>query len=331
VARECRAVRRGAAILDRSGISLFEVSGPGARRFLDRLCASPLPGREVAAAPALMLTKSGGVQCLMAVARLAPDRFRLSGPVEAERHHLAWLSARVPQGGTVAVENLTGRYAALLVAGPAAAGVLAKLTKTELTDRAFPSGSAREIDLAYAPVTVLRLDDIGVPAWEIHTMVEYQAALYEALMDAGKDVGIADFGLHAFESLRLEAGIPSWERELTTESGALQSGLGHLIDMDKGTFIGRRAVAKERRSTGRHRLVRLMIEAKDAVARIGEGVLHGESVAGLVTSAGYGHRVGKSIAFAVLPVELTKPGTKLAVRINGRRRRAVVAKPPARA
>ena len=330
VARECRAVRQRAAILDRCGISLFEVSGPGAQPFLDRLCANALPEREGEAASSPMLTVGGGIQCLITVARLGPDRFRLSGPVEAERHHLAWLSAHLPEGGGVAIENLTGRCGALLVAGPAAAGALSSLTKTELTDRAFPPGSVRGLDLGYAPVIALRLDDLGVPAWEIHLMVEYQAALYEALIDAGKDAGIADFGLRAFESLRLEAGIPSWGRELTTETSPLQAGLGHLVDAGKGDFIGRRAVTKEKRSGSCFQLARLMIETKDAVARIGEGVLDGDAVAGLVTSAGYGHTLGKSIVFTYLAPALAEPGRELAVKINGRRRRAVVAEPPAR-
>ncbi|MDP6350536.1 MAG: hypothetical protein QGG58_12325, partial [Chloroflexota bacterium] len=171
VARECRALRQRAAILDRCGISLFEVCGPNSQPFLDRLCANALPERRGEAAASPMLTEGGGIQCLMTVARLGPDRFRLSGPVEAERHHLAWLSAHA--GGGVAIENLTGRCAALLVAGPAAAGVLSSLSGTDLTDRAFPPGSVRGMDLGYAPVIALRLDDLGVPAWEIHLPVEY--------------------------------------------------------------------------------------------------------------------------------------------------------------
>ena len=327
VALECQAVHRHAAVLDRCGISLFEVSGPGAQPFLDHLCANALPEREGETTASPMLTEGGGIQCLMTVARLGPDRFRLSGPVEAERHHLAWLLAHAPKDG-VAIENLTGRCSALLVAGPAAAGVLSNLTKTELTDRAFPPGLVRGMDLGYAPVTALRLDDFGVPAWEIHLSVEFQAALYEALIDAGKNAGIADIGLRAFESLCLEAGIPLWGRELTTEISPLQAGLGHLVDLNKGEFIGRGSVTDKRRFSRRPRLARLIIEAKNAVARIGEGVLAGDAVAGLVTSAGYGHTLGKSIAFTYLAPGLSKPGTVLAVKINGRRRRAVVAEPP---
>jgi dimethylglycine dehydrogenase len=329
VARECRAVRQRAAIMDRSAISMFEITGPDAQAFLDRLCTNALPERGSVIAQSPMLTERGTIQCLMTVARLGPDRFRLSGPVEAERHHFAWLSANASEGDGVTIENLTGRCAALLIAGPAASGILSNLTRTEFTDNAFPPDSVREIDLGYAPVIALRLDDLGVPAWEIHMSVEYQAALYDALIDSGTDAGIADFGLHAFESLRLEAGIPSWGRELTTETSPLQAGLGHLVDMKKGDFIGRGAVAKERRSANRRRLARLMIDAKDAVAGIGEGILDGENVAGLVTSAGYGHTVGKSIVFTYLAPKLAEPGTVLAVKINGRRRRAVVAVPPA--
>ncbi len=328
VARECRAVRQHAAIMDRSAISLFEITGPDAQAFLDRLCTNELPERGGVMAQSPMLTERGTIQCLMTVARLGPDRFRLSGPVEAERHHFAWLSANASEGDGVTIENLTGRCAALLIAGPAASGILSNLTRTEFTDNAFPPGTAREIDLGYAPVIALRLDDLGVPAWEIHMSVEYQAALYDALIDSGTAAGIADIGLHAFESLRLEAGIPSWGRELTAETSPLQAGLGHLVDMNKGDFIGRGAIAKQRRSTNRRRLARLMIDAKDAVARIGEGILDGEAVAGLVTSAGYGHTVGKSIGFTYLVPKLAEPGTVLAVKINGRRRRAVVAEPP---
>ncbi|MDP6882874.1 MAG: FAD-dependent oxidoreductase, partial [Rhodospirillales bacterium] len=182
VARECRAVRRRAAILDQCAISLFEVTGPNALPFLDRLCANALPQRAGDVAPGPMLTERGTVQCLMTVARLGPDRFRLSGPVEAERHHFAWLSAHAPQGDGVAIENLTGRCAALLIAGPAASGALSDLTRAEFTDRAFPPGSVREMDLGYAPVIALRGDGLGVPAWEVHMPAEYQAALYDALI-----------------------------------------------------------------------------------------------------------------------------------------------------
>jgi dimethylglycine dehydrogenase len=150
----------------------------------------------------------------------------------------------------------------------------------------------------------------------------------DALLDAGADLGLALFGGRALHALRLENSFGAWLREYTPDTTPFQAGLGRFIDWDKSDFVGRDAAHKLRDQPCPHGLTTLVVDALDADAVGDEPVLEGDRVVGYVTSGGYGHTVGQSIALAYLQPALATPEATLAVEILGERRAARVSPEP---
>jgi dimethylglycine dehydrogenase len=178
-------------------------------------------------------------------------------------------------------------------------------------------------------VRALRITFVGELGWELHHPVEHQIGLYEALKDAGEDVGLVDFGLRAMDSLRLEKAYRAWGVDINSEVTPLEAGLGAFVAFDKGDFVGRDALLRQHRDGVRKRLATLEVDALDADCWGNEPVWADERVVGITTSGGYGHWLGRSLAIAYLDAPLAAPGTTLAVEILGDRRIArVLSEPP---
>jgi dimethylglycine dehydrogenase len=328
VGKEARAVRERAGVLELSSFSKYEVHGPGAEAFLDRLCANRLPplGRI---ALTQLLTVRGTVECDVTVTRLAPERFLVLSAAVAELHDLDWLRRHAPADGSVTIENVTARWGVLILAGPRARDILSRITDADLSSAAFPWFSAREIRVGSAPVRALRINFVGELGWELHHPIEYQVGLFETLRGAGEDVGLVDFGLRAMDSLRLEKAYRAWGADINTEVTPLEAGLERFVALDKGDFVGRDALLRQQRAGVRKRLATLDVDALDADCWGNEAVWAGDRVVGITTSGGYGHWLGRSLAVAYVDAELTTPGTRLAVEILGDRRpAAVLSEPP---
>ena len=330
VAAECRAVHEGVGVLDLTSMAKYEVSGSGARAGLDRLIANSLPRRAGGIKAAPILTHRGDLLCHLMLTRLAADRFYLTAPATVEIHHLDCLQRGLPRSSRVRVENVTGRYGALLVTGPRARDVMAKLAHRKLTDRNFAAMTAQRIELGLAPVTALGVDATGGQGWELHHPIEHQVALYDDLMVAGQEFGIVDFGYRALDSLRLERGLPVWGKDLTTGTSPPDAGLDDCLQPDKGDFAGRQALLERQRAGVTRKLACLTVdmEGSDAWLWGGEPVSNDGRTVALLCSAGYGHVVGKSIGFAYLPSQLAVPGTALKVEITSRHWPAAVVAAP---
>jgi dimethylglycine dehydrogenase len=329
VAAEVRAVRERAGLLELSSFSKYEVSGPGAEPFLDRVCANRLP-RPGRVALTQLLNARGAIECDVTVTRLAPDRFLVLSAAVAELHDLDWLLRHAPATG-VRIDNVSDRWGVLILAGPRARQVLARLTDADLGNAAFPWFAAREIAVGSAPVRALRVNFVGELGWELHHPIEYQVGLYTALMDAGRGLGLVDFGLRAMDSLRLEKGYRAWGADINTEVTPLEAGLARFVAFDKGDFIGGAALLAQRQAGVRKRLATLEVDALDADCHGNEAVWAGsppERIVGITTSGGYAHWVGKSLAVAYLDADQAAVGTRLTVEILGERRPAVVVPEP---
>jgi dimethylglycine dehydrogenase len=198
-----------------------------------------------------------------------------------------------------------------------------------LDNEAFPWLSARTIDIGYTKAIALRVNYVGELGWELHIPCEHLLSVYDLLWEAGQGFGLADFGLYAMDSLRLEKCYRSWKADLTTEYTPFMASLDRFVKLDKpGGFIGKEALRREAANGPRERFVPLLVDATDADAAAVSVVYHGDEYVGLVTSGGYGYRLKQSIALAYVRADLARPGTALCVEILGERRRAVVAAEP---
>ena len=323
VGAECRAVRAGVGLLEIANYGKHEIKGPGAEAWLNRMLAGrlPQPGR-ITLAP--MLSPNGKLMGDFTVSRLGDERFMIVGSGAAERFHVRWFDAHLPDSG-VAARPITTERLGFMLAGPRSRELLARLTDHDLSPGAFPFFHIRPIDVATVPALVARVSFTGELGFEIYVDAAYELALYDALVAAGADLGLVHFGGRALNSLRLEKSFGAWLREYTPDYTPFQAGLDRFIDLGRGDFVGREAVLRQQQEAPSQRLATLVVEAADADAYGDEPVLADGRVVGFTTSGGYGHTVGKSIALAYLEPALATPDADLTITILGDDRPARVA------
>ena len=315
VGAEHRACRESAALFDETSFAKIDVLGPGAADFLERLCDNRV-AREVGRVTyTQMLNEGGGVECDFTVTRLADDRFRIVTGTAFGRHDLAWIRSHAPEDGSVTVSDVTSRYACLGLWGPAAREILQPLTSADLANEAFPYMQARELTVGAAPCLAVRVTYVGELGWELYCPTEFGVALWDTLWDAGRAHGLVAGGYKAIDSLRLEKGYRVWGADVTPEDTPYEAGLGFVVKLDKGDFLGREALLE--RPEPERKLVCLVLADPRAVALGSEPVRIDGITSGRVTSGGYGYTVGRSIAYAYAPAGLAGTGQPVEVEIFG--------------
>jgi dimethylglycine dehydrogenase len=274
-----------------------------------------------------MLNPQGKLIGDFTVGRTGPERFMVFGSGVAEQSHMRWFEAQLPDDG-VAIRSLRTELLGFAIPGPRSRELLQRLTSEDVSNESFPFLSIRPMELGLIPATVGRISFTGELGYEIWVPADYQLALYDLLTCAGVNLGIQPYGARALTSMRLEKSFGNWAREFRPIYGPLEAGLDRFIAFDKGDFIGRNAVLKEREEGPQRRLVTLVID-DDGVDAIGdEPVFHEGTAVGWITSGGYGHRVDKSLALAYLPAGLEQARNGIEVDILGQRRAARILPKP---
>ena len=329
VGEECRAVRGAVGVLDQTSFAKFEITGDGGGAFLDRVYANRLPRQIGRMALTQMLTERGGVETDVTVALVAPGRYYVVSAAATETHDLGWLQLQAPDDGSVVIDNVTARYGVLTIAGPRSRELLRRVSTDDFTNAGFPFFRARTVGVGKAQALAVRVSYVGELGWELHHPLEIQNHLYDQLFEAGEDLGLVDFGYRALESMRLEKCYRLWGADLSADWTPLQAGLERFVAFDKGEFVGRAALERERERGSTHLLSCLVVDADNADAHGLEPVYaDGERPVAYISSGGYGHTIERSIALAYLPVEHSAVGTELTIGILGDRRRAVVSAQP---
>jgi dimethylglycine dehydrogenase len=172
------------------------------------------------------------------------------------------------------------------------------------------------------PGYVGRVSFTGDLGFEIWVTTDYQRALYDLLVEAGRAYGLRSFGGRALNAMRIEKSFGTWAREYRPIYGPFEAGLGRFVDLNKDEFIGRAAAAEEKESGGALRLLSFEIDATDADALGDEPIWHDGRVVGWVTSGAFGHRVNRSLALGYVPAALAAADAGFEVEIIGERHSA---------
>ena len=327
VADECALARSGVALLDTTSFSRYEVRGPGARDWLDGLLACRLPkvGR---ARLAPMLSDSGRLVGDLTVFCWGQDEYWLMGSYYLRAWQLRWLAGQAPAGGDgsagVAVRDLSDDVAGVALVGPRSRELLQRVTADDVSAATLPFLGLATIDAGLTRARVGRLSVTGELGYELNLPASELPGLYTALTAAGADLGVLPLGYNAVNSLRLEKSFGIWSREFTWAYTPGMSGLDRFVAFDKPQFVGREAALRERDHPPARVLVTLDIDAVDCDATAFEPIWVGERRVGFVTSGGYGHTIGRSLALAYLDRSVATPGTAVQVHILGVRRPATV-------
>ncbi|WFP73284.1 FAD-dependent oxidoreductase [Mesorhizobium sp. WSM4906] len=328
VASEVAAVRNSVGLSEISSFAKYRVTGNGAAAWLDRVlaCKLPKPGRMTLAP---MLKADGKLIGDFTLANVGDGEWFIAGSGIAEQYHMRWFEAHLPGDGSVRVEALGQKLTGLAIAGPKAREVLAKVTRADVSNAAFPFMAVARMDIGMAPCLVGRVSYTGDLGYEIWVAPEYQRAAYHALIKAGEEFGVGLFGSRALNALRLEKNYGSWAREYRPIYGPVEAGLDRFVAYGKeADFIGKEAALAERKQGGKLRLRTFIVEAHDADVIGDEAIWHDGVVRGWVTSGGYAHNSKKSVAMGYVPKEIADRPDGFEIEILGRRHAARIQAAP---
>ncbi|MGS1097469.1 GcvT family protein [Aquamicrobium terrae] len=301
VGREMKATREAAGLYDQTSFAKLLVQGRDATRVLNRICAADIDvevGRSVYTG---VLNSRGGYESDLTVMRLGPEKFLMvTGSAQAV-HDADWINRNIPEGANAVLTDVTSAYAVLALMGPNARAILSRITSADLSNAGFPFATVREIDVGYATAYANRMTYVGELGWELIVPSEFAVGVYEALQEAGRDLGLVDCGYYALEGLRLEKGYRAWSRELTPDITPFEAGLGFAVAMDKpGGFIGREVLDGAKGKPLAKRIVQFTLDDGGSMLWGGELVLRDGRPVGEVRSAAYGHTLGRAVALALL-------------------------------
>jgi len=325
VGNECRHVHEKLGIQDMSAFAKCEISGPGAEAWLDQLLTNAVPKKVGRVTLSYLLTNKGGVRSEFTVYKVAQQRYYLVSAGAYERHDHDYLKKAMPRDGSVSFERLTTSMGVLVLAGPRARDALSKITDADLSNEAFPWLTGKKISLGLAQVEALRVNFIGELGWEIHHPIEMQNYIFDLLMEAGAEFEIKPFGIRAMTAMAIEKSYKLIPRELSVEYSAHESGLDRFVSLKKPGFFGKDALLAWRESGAANTLVTMEVQGvTDADARGSEAIYKDGEIVGRVTSGGYGWRVGKSLALAMIRPDLAVENAEFEIAILGKRHKATL-------
>ncbi len=324
VAAECRAVRDRVGIMDLSTFAKYEVTGRHAEQLLNRISANLMPKRTGGITLTHYLSPEGRLNGESTVTRLADCHYYVLSGATSEERDLAILTQGIRSGEDVSVTNISDDWGVLVVAGPHSRDTLSGLTDTDLSNHAFKWLTAREIEIAGLPTRALRVNYVGELGWELHCRMADMPGIYDAVWQAGQDHGIANFGVYALNSLRIEKAYKGWGAELTNEISMAEADVMRFFRADKEDFVGRHATLDIDQGNIALKLVYLEKEKGDNDIAGGEAVLANGVVIGVTTSGGYGHTTGRSLGFAYVQLPYADPGSEFDVLLIDETRKATV-------
>jgi dimethylglycine dehydrogenase len=325
VADEVKAVAENVGIIDLSGFAKYDVTGPDAESFLNRICANRMPTKTGGVALVHPLSSQGRIQGEMTVTRMADDHFYCLSAAAAEQRDWDWMVQSKLPSEDVSFHNRTMDLGVLVLSGPKSRDLLAKLTDADLSNEGFRWLSGQEISVAGVTLRALRVSYVGELGWELHAPMADLLALYDALWANGAAFGLTNIGLYALNAMRMEKGYKAWGSELTNELTMIEADMGRFLALKKEDFVGKAATLA---APDRFRIVYGEVNAEHVDPRGAEPCMVGDTCIGLTTSGGYGYRTGKSLFFACVPLENAAPGAQFDILLQGQRQRATVLAAP---
>jgi len=327
VAEECEHVMNHAGIIDLTRFAKTRITGSGAKEWLNKMTCQKVPEKDGAIALAPMLDHNGNFKSDMTITRINGEEFICITASVGKRHDQHWMLVNLPDDGSVKMEDITYNEGCLVLVGPESRDILAKAVYGDVSDENFRFSTSRSLYVGRTKCRVNRMNYVGELGFEIFHPIEQQIAVYNALMQAGKDHDIRLIGMHAMDSMRLEKGYMAWKSEMNVHHSPLETNIAWTVKMDKD-FIGKQALAKQKEQGIERKLVCLVVEAKDSDPWGYNPIFKDGDQIGMTSSGGYGHRVKKSIAMGYVKPEYAEPGTQMQLEIMGKLRNAAVVDMP---
>ena len=298
VGAEHRACRERVAIFDQSSFAKFELAGKDAERALSWVCANDVARPVGSLTYTQMLNSRGGIECDLTVGRLADERYYLVTGTGFRTHDAAWIRQNIPPDCAAELIDVTEALGTLTLMGPRARDVLSRVTDDDLGNAGFPFATLREITVAGHEVRALRITYVGELGWELHMPIAATGEVYDALIAAGEDFGIADASYRAIESLRLEKGYRAWGADITPADSPFEAGLGWAVKLKTDQpFLGREAAERTANSPKQKLLACFTVDDPEVVLQGRETIYRNDEAVGYLSSGGWGYSLEKNIGY----------------------------------
>jgi sarcosine oxidase subunit alpha len=315
---EVLAVRQRVGLIDVSTLGKIEVAGPDAARLLDQVYINKFADLKIGRARyGVMCNEDGIIFDDGVCARLADGRFYLTATTGNAEGVFQWLELwRATWQLRVRIYNHTSSMAAMNLAGPMSRDILGRITTLDVSNRAFPYMAAKHADLAGIPCRLLRIGFVGELGYEIHCPVSLAWSLWDVIRDAGREFGLAPFGVEAQRILRLEKGHLIIGADTDALSNPFEAGLESLVRFEKSEFIGRAPLWRMKQRGARMRLVGFVIPDRKEPLPEGTQVVENGYPVGRLTSSRMSPTLGASVGLAWIPAGRAAPGSRFSVRWN---------------
>ena len=313
VAEEHRATRERVGIYDVYYQGAVDVKGSDAEAFLDGHVVNHIArlsdGQVLYTS---ILNEAGGMIDDLTLVRLEPDHYWLFPTPSRVDIVTDWLAERAA-GRHAYITNIVSGTAYLSIQGPSSRETLAKLTDLDLSTAALPYYHAAPGVVAEVPALVSRTGYSGELGYELFYPRDYSEHIWDAVMGAGEEFGIAPCGLGALRSVRMEKKFPLYGLDLNESTSPLEASLGWTVRFDKGDFVGREALLRQRDEGVTRRLVGIAFDGTAFLPKAGDAVSVDGRQVGTLTSSDIGHSLGRALGMGYLEPAAAADGTPVTV------------------
>ena len=319
IEKEVQNVTTNAGLLDMTAFAKCRLSGPGVEEFLNFFVANRIPRKIGQISLCHALNSHGGIHSEFTILKESADSFYLVSAGALQRLDHDYIRRFLPSDGTVKYSHLTDDIGVLVLAGPKSRDILTKLSSADFSNTSFRWLTAKDIEIEGCLVNAMRVNYVGELGWELHHPIKHQNQIFDALFEVGEEFGLKPFGIRAMDSMRIEKSYRMVGTELSIEYSAFESGMDRFVCLDKDNFIGREKLIEWQERGSENQLVTLEIDGVEEADALGNNALTsaGELI-GRATGGGFGFRVNRSLALAMVKPQYANEGTEFSIDILGK-------------
>ncbi|MEK7311941.1 MAG: aminomethyltransferase family protein, partial [Chloroflexota bacterium] len=325
------AMRESVGMVDLSAFEIFDIIGPGALAYLQKMCVAQMDvpaGRVVYTS---LLNGVGGIKADLTVMRLGANHFRVVTGVFDGPRDKKWFTDHLPADGSAQLSDASSAWTTIGVWGPNARKLVQSVTEHDMSHQAFPFGACQQVDIGPIWTLASRISYVGELGWEIYAPMEQGPRLWDILWEAGQPFGVAPVGIGVYgTTARLEKCYRLYGAELDLEYNLVEAGMARP-QVKPQDFIGKEAYLRQRSESPAAILCTLTVDDNTAKSGFKRYMMGREPILtpdgkpledkhgrrSYVTSAGSGPSIGKTILMSYLPPDYAKVGRKLVVEYFG--------------